>query len=64
MCSLEETGIEIDEILGLLHVDLTYCLNKPNAMFFSVGLSSILRMATITVAIRGGSDLCTGGGKP
>ncbi len=37
-----EAGIGLGKILGLIRMDLTYRISKPNACFFSVGMSSIL----------------------
>ena len=37
-----EAGIGLGKILGLIRMDFTYRLSKPNALFFSVGMSSIL----------------------
>jgi hypothetical protein len=37
-----EAGIGIGKIFGLIRADLTYRLSKPNNLFFSLGLSSIL----------------------
>ncbi|MFZ1083093.1 MAG: DUF5686 family protein [Candidatus Kryptoniota bacterium] len=37
-----EAGIGLGKILGLIRMDLTYRISKPNALFFSVGMSSIL----------------------
>ncbi len=37
-----EAGIGIGKIFGLIRADLTYRLSKPNNLFFSVGISSIL----------------------
>ncbi len=37
-----EAGIGLGKIFGLIRADLTYRLSKPNNLFFSVGMSSIL----------------------
>ncbi len=37
-----EAGFGIGKIFGLIRADLTYRLSKPNNLFFSLGISSIL----------------------
>ncbi|HUI31563.1 MAG TPA: DUF5686 family protein [Candidatus Acidoferrales bacterium] len=37
-----EAGVGLGKILGLIRMDLTYRLSKPNDVYFSVGMSSIL----------------------
>jgi hypothetical protein len=37
-----EVGIGIGKIFGLIRADLTYRLNKPNNLFFTLGVSNIL----------------------
>lgn len=37
-----EAGIGIGKIFGFIRADLTYRLSKPNNLFFSIGISSIL----------------------
>ena len=37
-----EAGIGLGKIFGLIRADLTYRLSKPNNLFFTVGISSIL----------------------
>ena len=37
-----EAGIGLGKILGLIRMDFTYRFSKPNNLFFSVGMSSIL----------------------
>ncbi len=37
-----EAGIGLGKIFGLIRADLTYRISKPNAFFFTIGISSIL----------------------
>jgi hypothetical protein len=37
-----EVGIGIGKIFEFIRADLTYRLNKPNNLFFSLGVSTIL----------------------
>lgn len=37
-----EAGIGLGKIFELIRMDLTYRISKPNALFFSVGMSSLL----------------------
>ncbi len=37
-----EAGIGLGKILGLIRMDFTYRVSRPNVLFFSVGMSSIL----------------------
>ena len=37
-----EAGIGLGKIFGLIRADLTYRISKPNAFFFTIGISSLL----------------------